>query len=97
MTGGLRLLEWVQGFIDLSYYSVGAGTEVGPADIGGCELQSVKHCPSARQIEIAENNGSQHSAECDLDDFRIFEKGEIVTVLSGQGRWAIAGDVVIAR
>jgi hypothetical protein len=80
--GGLRLFERAQRFADFGYHVVGPGTEIGPADVGGGEVQSVKHCPSARQVKIAENDGSQHFAECDLDDFGIFEKGEIVSVLS---------------
>ena len=91
------VLECAQGFADFGYHVVGARTEVGPADVGGCELQSVKHRAGTRQVEIPENNRAQHFAESELDDFRIFEKGQIVSVLSGQGGRAVAGDVVIAE
>lgn len=79
----MRLFECAQSLVNFGNYVVGAGTEVGAVDVGSGELQSVEHCPSARQVEIAEDDGSQHVAECDLNDFRVFEKREIVSVLSG--------------
>ena len=91
------MLESAEGFVDFGYHVVGARTEVGPTDVGGGELQSVEQGAGARQVEIAEDDRSHDLAEGDLDDFRVFENGEIVSGLSGKSGWPVAGEMVIAE